>query len=176
MLASPSDQSRADSLQLSCFLASFLGKMAVFDKTEPLRVRVTHPPCVASGCSVLQWNLQDMSLLTTWPHLLLKITTHFVGDYITAHFLSNGTILTSMIVQSWRLSLQHVAACCSMIPRVAACCSVLQRVAACCILLQRVAACCSRPLVGMFKYLIAIFQRRRLIFSCCALMTSSIAD
>jgi len=34
-LALPSDQPRADALELSRFLPSFLGKMAVFDKTEP---------------------------------------------------------------------------------------------------------------------------------------------
>ena len=35
-LASRSDQPRADSLEISRFLPCFLGKMAVFDKTEPL--------------------------------------------------------------------------------------------------------------------------------------------
>ena len=35
-LALPSDQPRADALELSRFLSSFLGKMAVFDKMELL--------------------------------------------------------------------------------------------------------------------------------------------
>jgi len=34
MLASPSDELRPDSLELSRFLPSFLGKMTFFDKTE----------------------------------------------------------------------------------------------------------------------------------------------
>jgi len=36
MWALPSDQPRAGSLELSRFRVSSLGKMAVFDKTEPL--------------------------------------------------------------------------------------------------------------------------------------------
>ena len=35
-MASRSDEPRADSLEISRFLPSFLGKMAVFDKTESL--------------------------------------------------------------------------------------------------------------------------------------------
>jgi len=38
MLASPSDQPRADSLELSRFLPYFLGKMAVFDNMELLQL------------------------------------------------------------------------------------------------------------------------------------------
>ena len=43
-LASRSDEPRADSLEISRFLPSFLGKMAVFDKTESL---VMMPLCSA---------------------------------------------------------------------------------------------------------------------------------
>jgi len=39
-LASRSDQPRADSLEISRFLPCFLGKMAVFDKTESLSSQV----------------------------------------------------------------------------------------------------------------------------------------
>jgi len=40
MLASWSEQPRADSLEISRFLPCFLGKMTVLDKTEPLVVMV----------------------------------------------------------------------------------------------------------------------------------------
>jgi len=42
MLASPSDQPRADSLKRSRFLPSLLGNMAIFDKTEMLFELIIH--------------------------------------------------------------------------------------------------------------------------------------
>jgi len=53
-LASPGDQPRADSLELSRSLASFLGKMAVFDETNPLDWRQLHTYAVATISRLLK--------------------------------------------------------------------------------------------------------------------------
>ena len=121
MLASPSDQFRADSSEISSF--SFLGRMAVFNETKPLcthfQISTIRPPPV---------NTQ------AYCHDYYAIVTEIIQ-------ISNGAECCRCC-RCCRV-LQSVAECCRVLKSAAVCCSLLQCAAVCCSLLQFAAVCCS---------------------------------
>ena len=114
MLASPSDQLRADSSEISSF--SFLGKMAVFNQTIPLCTHfqistIRTPPANAQA------------YCHNYYAIVTKIIQIFDGECCRV--------------------LQCGAVCCSVLQCAAVCCSLLQCATVCCSLLQCAAVCCS---------------------------------
>ena len=104
---------------------------------------ISHYPCVAVCCSVLQcvavtWIMHTAAHCNTLLHVAVtrdSFVSHYPCVAVCCSVLQCVAVCCSV--------LQCVAVCCSVLQCVAVCCSVLQCVAVCCCVLQYVAVCCS---------------------------------
>jgi len=135
MLASPSDQLRADSSEISSF--SFLGKMAVFNQTIPLCTHfqistIRTPPANAQA------------YCHNYYAIVTKIIQIFDGECCRCCRVLQSVAKCCRVLQSvtmWCSVLQCAAVCCSVLQFAAVCYSLLQFVAVCCSVLQFAAVC-----------------------------------